>query len=154
MKKKEKIERAVAKLGWDTPEGKRLAGQIARREKERREGVDDIVGVGKFIGLCTGIAAAVCLLLAALICPLYFYGDNSVNIVATNLSDSDYAYILRGDSNLHVKYSNEQRNLNDSTIIFTMFVSHSWTIKDIMVEFLDNGNLGETVEFYYEEEEK
>ena len=93
MNKKEKIEIAVAKLTWDTPEGRRLAGQIAAREQKRRERVDDIRSAFSFIGICIGVMSAVVLFCAALICPLYFYGDNAVTIFATNVSASDYEYI-------------------------------------------------------------
>jgi hypothetical protein len=154
MRKKEKLERAIAKMGYGTPEGKRLAQKIEERERKKQERKDNMMEITKFVGFVFGIVIISCIVLAALICPLYFYGDNTVTIVATNLSDSEYAYILKGDSNLHVKYFNEQRNSNDSTIIFAMYVSYSWTIKNVMVEFLDNGNLNEKVEFYYEEKNK
>jgi hypothetical protein len=126
MRKKEKLEKAMVKMLGDSAEGVILRDEIYQREFRREE----IKGKMKsFFGLCViGLALmlAISTVLAAIFCPVVFYSETEILFTVQNVSDTQYTYILSGNSSMRLRYYGETRNLDNSDIAFHIMVAHCW----------------------------
>jgi hypothetical protein len=125
-RKKRKIEDAIFKMNIGTPEHEmeQARRQNALWRKEKR--IDKMKSFCNFCGVGLAIILAISVVLAAILCPIIFYTETEVLFTVQNVSDAQYAYILNGDSSMHLRYYGETRNLENNDIEFHIMVAHCW----------------------------
>lgn len=116
-----------------------------RKRKDRKERIewilDDVKDALEPVAIFLGVIIISTIVLAAIICPLIYYGDQLTTIKIFNTTDEQYAYIVNGSEHLNVKYDSEKRYYNGTISEITMITNGCWNAEKIITKFLDLGSI-------------
>lgn len=116
-----------------------------RKKRERKDSfeyaIDSLKDGLAPVAIFIGIILLSAIILAAIICPLVYYGDQSTTFNVSNVTNEQYAYMINGSKHLNVKYDSEKRTYDGTLIEITMMANRCWDSDNIIAKFLDLGNI-------------
>lgn len=116
-----------------------------RKKRERKDSfeyaVDSLKNGLAPVAIFIGIILLACVALAALICPLIYYGEQFTTFNVSNVTNEQYVYMINGSEHLNIKYESEKRTYEGTLIEITMVASRCWDSDNIIAIFLDLGNI-------------